>query len=33
MATFKGTGAADVARDPRVDFVELDRTVSVQARN
>ena len=31
VATFKGTGAADVARDPRVDFVELDRTVSVQS--
>jgi subtilisin family serine protease len=29
VATFKGTGAADVARDPRVDFVELDRAVSV----
>ena len=30
VATFKGTGAADVARDPRVDFVELDQKVSVQ---
>ena len=30
VATFKGTGASDVARDPRVDFVELDREVSVQ---
>jgi len=29
VATFKGTGAADVARDPRVDFVELDQKVSV----
>ena len=27
VATFKGTGAADVARDPRVAFVELDREV------
>lgn len=31
VATFKGTGAADVARDPRVDFVELDRPVSINA--
>jgi subtilisin family serine protease len=31
VATFKGTGAADVARDPRVDFVELDQKVSVEA--
>lgn len=30
VATFKGTGAADVARDPRVDFVELDQKVSIQ---
>ena len=30
VATFKGTGASDVARDPRVDFVELDREVHVQ---
>src|SRR5438128_2627809 len=30
VATFKGTGAADVAHDPRVDFVELDREVHVQ---
>jgi subtilisin family serine protease len=30
VAIFKGTGAADVARDPRVDFVELDQKVSVQ---
>ncbi len=30
VATFKGTGAADVARDPRVDFVELDQKVTVQ---
>ena len=29
VATFKGTGAADVAHDPRVDFVELDQPVSV----
>lgn len=29
VATFKGTGASDVARDPRVDFVELDQKVSV----
>jgi subtilisin family serine protease len=31
VATFKGTGASDVARDPRVDFVELDREVHAQA--
>ena len=31
VATFKGAGAADVARDPRVDFVELDRKVSLHA--
>jgi subtilisin family serine protease len=31
VATFKGTGAADVAHDPRVAFVELDREVHVQA--
>ena len=30
VATFKGTGAADVARDPRVAFVELDQKVSIQ---
>jgi len=30
VATFKGNGAADVARDPRVDFVELDQKVTVQ---
>src|SRR5581483_8549770 len=30
VATFAGNGAADVARDARVDFVELDRAVSVQ---
>jgi subtilisin family serine protease len=30
VATFKGTGAADVAQDPRVDFVELDQKVTVQ---
>jgi subtilisin family serine protease len=30
VASFKGTGASDVARDPRVDFVELDRKVTVQ---
>lgn len=30
VATFKGTGAADVARDPRVDFVELDQKVSIR---
>jgi len=30
VATFKGNGAADVAHDPRVDFVELDQKVSVQ---
>src|SRR5688500_1662318 len=29
VATFKGTGAADVARDPRVDFVELDQKVTI----
>jgi len=29
VASFKGTGAADVARDPRVDFIELDQKVSV----
>jgi len=29
VATFKGTGASDVARDPRVDFVELDQKISV----
>jgi subtilisin family serine protease len=29
VATFKGNGAADVARDPRVDFVELDQKVTV----
>src|SRR5687768_16262583 len=29
VASFSGTGASDVARDPRVDFVELDRAVSV----
>src|SRR5688572_538877 len=31
VASFRGTGASDVARDPRVDFVELDRAVSVRA--
>ena len=31
VATFKGTGASDVARDPRVDFVELDQKVTVRA--
>jgi subtilisin family serine protease len=31
VATFKGTGAAEVARDPRVAFVELDQKVSVDA--
>ena len=31
VATFKGTGAADVARDPRVAFVELDREVHAEA--
>lgn len=31
VASFKGTGASAVARDPRVDFVELDQKVSVQA--
>jgi subtilisin family serine protease len=31
VATFKGTGASDVAHDPRVDFVELDQKVSVEA--
>jgi subtilisin family serine protease len=30
VATFKGTGAADVAHDPRVDFVELDQKVTVE---
>jgi subtilisin family serine protease len=30
VATFKGAGAADVAHDPRVDFVELDQKVTVQ---
>jgi subtilisin family serine protease len=31
VATFKGDGASDVARDPRVDFVELDQKVSINA--
>src|SRR6185295_19818876 len=31
VATFKGTGAADVAHDPRVAFVELDQKVSIDA--
>jgi subtilisin family serine protease len=29
VASFKGTGASDVARDPRVNFVELDQKVTV----
>src|SRR6185295_10908783 len=31
VATFKGNGAADVAHDPRVDFVELDQKVTIDA--
>jgi subtilisin family serine protease len=32
VATFKGNGAAEVAHDPGVDFVEVDRPVSVHGQ-